>query len=93
EYPEGFHGAPASQALKRKLAVVAAAIDLQRAERAACISGQLAAHQPIPGERVVTIDGERFAISADAGRLFLDGTEVAFDSDWRLGDIQLDAEI
>ena len=93
EYPEGFHGAPASDALKRRLAVIAAAIDLQRAERAACISGQLAAHQPIPGERVVTIDGRRFEISADAGRLFLDGTQVAFDTDWRLGDMQLDAEV
>jgi propionyl-CoA carboxylase alpha chain len=66
EYPEGFHGAPASAELKRKLARIAATIDCERAERAACISGQLAANLAVQHERVVLIDGETFEIGADA---------------------------
>jgi propionyl-CoA carboxylase alpha chain len=69
EYPEGFHGAPASDALKRKLAVIAAAIDLQRAERAGDISGQLSAERNIGLDRVVLIDGERYELDQAAGEV------------------------
>jgi propionyl-CoA carboxylase alpha chain len=66
EYPEGFHGAPASAELKRKLAAAALAIDHERAIRAARISGQLNGPAQPSGERVVTVDGERFALSLES---------------------------
>jgi len=65
EYPEGFEGAPASPGLQRKLAAAAAAIDLERAGRAAQISGQLNGPAPASGARVVMVDGVRFELSVE----------------------------
>ncbi|MBX3564421.1 MAG: acetyl/propionyl/methylcrotonyl-CoA carboxylase subunit alpha [Sphingomonas sp.] len=93
EYPEGFHGAPASDALKRKLAAVAALVDLERSERAACISGQLADNIEVTGERVVLIDGEQIHVTDEAGELIVDGETMDLDSDWQLGDPLFVAEI
>lgn len=93
EYPEGFHGAPASTDLKRKLAAVAALVDLERAERAACISGQLADNIEIAGERVVLIDGEQIHVNDEDGELIVDGETMELDSDWQLGDALFVAEI
>ncbi|UYY59344.1 acetyl/propionyl/methylcrotonyl-CoA carboxylase subunit alpha [Sphingomonas sp. S2-65] len=66
EYPDGFAGAPASPALRRKLAAMAAVIDLERSHRGAQVSGQL--NGPVLGssERVVTVDGERFVLSVES---------------------------
>ncbi|TGX56260.1 acetyl/propionyl/methylcrotonyl-CoA carboxylase subunit alpha [Sphingomonas gei] len=66
EYPEGFAGAPASPELRRKLAAAAAVIDLERAGRAAQISGQLNGPVQPSGESVVTVDGERFALTIES---------------------------
>ena len=65
EYPEGFHGAPASDELKRKLAAIAVVADLERSARAADISGQLNGRLAGTTERVVLLDGERFEIIVD----------------------------
>ena len=62
EYPDGFHGAPASPDLLRKLAAVATAVDMDRATRAAEISGQLGGRVPDDAERVVMLGGDRFDI-------------------------------
>ncbi|MES2988962.1 MAG: acetyl/propionyl/methylcrotonyl-CoA carboxylase subunit alpha [Pseudomonadota bacterium] len=93
EYPEGFHGAPASDALKRKLAAVAALVDLERAERAACISGQLADNIALTGERVVLIQGEQIHVNDEDGELIVDGEAMDLDTDWQLGDPLFVAEI
>ena len=65
EYPEGFAGAPASPELLRKLAAVAAVVDLAQAARAAEISGQLNGSPHLSTERVIEIGGERFEILVD----------------------------
>ncbi|RYE03559.1 MAG: ATP-grasp domain-containing protein, partial [Sphingomonadales bacterium] len=93
EYPEGFHGAPASDALKRKLAAIGALADLERSERAACISGQLADTIEVAGERVVLIDGEQIHVNDEEGELIVDGEAMELDSDWQLGDPLFSAEI
>ncbi|RYD59883.1 MAG: acetyl/propionyl/methylcrotonyl-CoA carboxylase subunit alpha [Sphingomonadales bacterium] len=93
EYPEGFHGAPASDALKRKLAAIAALADLERSERAACISGQLADNIEVTGERVVLIDGDQIHVNDEDGELIVDGETMELDSDWQLGDPLFVAEI
>ncbi|KQT85794.1 acetyl/propionyl/methylcrotonyl-CoA carboxylase subunit alpha [Aurantimonas sp. Leaf443] len=62
EYPDGFSGAPASDALKRRLAMIAALADLERARRAATIDGQLGPARPLPRARVVEIGGLRLAL-------------------------------
>jgi propionyl-CoA carboxylase alpha chain len=90
EYPEGFEGAPASAALKRKLAAAAAVIDLERSQRAAAISGQL--NGPVPGssERVVTIDSERFhlVVESHEGERLVKGAgePMALVGNWRPGE-------
>jgi propionyl-CoA carboxylase alpha chain len=93
EYTEGFHGAPASPELKRKLAAVAALVDLERSERAACISGQLADNIEVASERVVLIDGEQIHVNDEEGELIVDGEAMELDSDWQLGDPLFVAEI
>jgi propionyl-CoA carboxylase alpha chain len=90
EYPEGFDGAPASKALKRKLAAVAAVIDRTRSMRAAQISGQLNGSIEAASERVVTIDGDRFELTVES----LGGVELVRGAGepmevvghWRLGE-------
>jgi propionyl-CoA carboxylase alpha chain len=92
EYPEGFHGAPASAALKRKLAALAAVIDLERAERAAGTSGQLNGRIDIGEERVVLIDGERFEVVVDED-VTVDGQPIAIDGEWEADNLILTATI
>lgn len=65
EYPDGFHGAPASTALLGKLAAVATLLDLDRATRSADISGQLGGPVAIDEARVVTIGDDRFEVRVD----------------------------
>ncbi|WP_448664801.1 biotin carboxylase N-terminal domain-containing protein [Sphingomonas sp. CJ20] len=92
EYPEGFHGAPASDALRRKLAVVAAVIDVERAERAAGISGQLGDAVAVSGRRVVLIDGARFDV--DVGEtVTVDGEAIEIDGEWGADNLILTAQI
>ncbi|MBC9032104.1 acetyl/propionyl/methylcrotonyl-CoA carboxylase subunit alpha [Sphingomonas sp. JC676] len=92
EYPEGFHGAPASAALKRKLAAVAATIDVERAERAAGISGQLADPIAVSEQRVVLIDGERFEVNIGE-TVSIDGQTVEIEGEWGPDNLILTARI
>ncbi|MFS2112166.1 biotin carboxylase N-terminal domain-containing protein [Sphingomonas sp. Sphisp140] len=92
EYPEGFHGAPASDALKRKLAALAAVIDIERAERAAATSGQLNGAVSVGDERVVLIDGDRFAVVVDE-EVTVDGQPMEIDGEWQADNLILTAMI
>ena len=91
EYPDGFHGAPASEALRRKLAAVAIVVDLEQSARARDVSGQLGAWVASSTERVVTIDGDRFEASVDGydGGLLVnlanDETPLDVIGQWRPG--------
>ncbi|MEP9360819.1 acetyl/propionyl/methylcrotonyl-CoA carboxylase subunit alpha [Sphingomonas sp. KR3-1] len=90
EYPEGFHGAPASAGLKRKLAALAAAIDLERAERAAATSGQLNGPVEVGEARVVLIDGERFEVVVDED-VTVEGEPIEIDGEWQADNLTLTA--
>ncbi|HZU51101.1 MAG TPA: biotin/lipoyl-containing protein, partial [Sphingomicrobium sp.] len=57
EYPGGFNGAPADEALVMDLAVLAGMVSVITDERAAKISGQLGGPLHFPCERSVRIDG------------------------------------
>ncbi|KQN25690.1 acetyl/propionyl-CoA carboxylase subuit alpha [Sphingomonas sp. Leaf33] len=78
EYPDGFQGAPASSELLRKLAAVATVVDMDRATRAADISGQLGGRVYDDAERVVTIGDDRFEIIVDG---YDGGLLVNYDPD------------
>ncbi|MBB4839119.1 propionyl-CoA carboxylase alpha chain [Sphingomonas kyeonggiensis] len=92
EYPEGFHGAPASDALKRKLAALAAVIDLERAERAAATSGQLNGPVDIGEERVVLIGSDRFAVVVGE-EVTVDGQPIEIDGEWQADNLILTAKV
>ncbi len=92
EYPEGFHGAPASDALKRKLAALATVIDIERAERAAATSGQLNGAVSVGDERVVLIDGQRFTVVVDE-EVTVDGQPIDIDGEWQADNLILAAMV
>ncbi|EIZ80441.1 propionyl-CoA carboxylase subunit alpha [Novosphingobium sp. Rr 2-17] len=93
EYPEGFHGAPASDGLKVKLAAVAAFVATARADRARRVEGQLGRALPPPSEWTVTIGGATFAVELDEDALTVDGQEVELELEYTPGDRFVEAEV
>ena len=64
EYPDGFIGAPPSDDLIRKLAAIAAILDVDRAMRAASIDGQLNGPPVLSSNRSVRIAGQTIVLAA-----------------------------
>ncbi len=91
EYPDGFAGVAPSEDDARKLAAVAAFIDLQVQRRNAQISGTLANHgRPVASDRVVTLAGFAFPfhVNETGDRIVVefDGVApLAVASDWLPG--------
>ncbi len=91
EYPEGFHGAPASEELSTDLAALAAIVELTVETRAALIDGHLG--DPVFPEavQVVRIGKRDFTVAIapyDGGNLaIVDGGEaIDVIGDWSPGD-------
>jgi propionyl-CoA carboxylase alpha chain len=91
EYPDGFQGAPASDALLHGLAAVAAMIARETADRAGGISGKLNGAPHASTEFVVriagrdlpvAIDGYEGGLSATIGEL---GRALLLEGHWRPG--------
>jgi propionyl-CoA carboxylase alpha chain len=90
EYPDGFHGAPASEKLADGIAAIAALIGLETDARAAEIDGQLNGGPDILAERVVRIAGRERHVSFDDGEAGLlatiDGERtLEIDGEWEPG--------
>ncbi|MEP9373439.1 acetyl/propionyl/methylcrotonyl-CoA carboxylase subunit alpha [Mesorhizobium sp. KR1-2] len=91
EYPDGFAGVAPSEDDARRLAVVAALIDLQVQRRNAQISGTLTNHErPVAADRVVTLAGFAFPVHVgqEANGIvaqFEGGASLAVASDWLPG--------
>jgi propionyl-CoA carboxylase alpha chain len=93
EYPEGFHGAATSDALKAKLAAVAGFIATARADRARQVDGQLAEHLQPPSEWSVKIAGQTFAVELGDEEVTVDGKAVDLVMEYAPGDKLVDAEV
>ena len=93
EYPDGFHGAPASPELQRSLAAIAGFIASARADRARRVDGQLGDRLDPPGKWSVTIDKTAFAVVVQADGVTVDGTELDLDLEYTPGDRMVHAEI
>ncbi|WP_242115704.1 acetyl-CoA carboxylase biotin carboxylase subunit [Sphingomonas lacusdianchii] len=65
EYPEGFHGAPADEALLRKLAAIAVVADIEQTHRASSINGQLGTRLYPSTRRIVIAGDHRYDICVD----------------------------
>ena len=98
EYPDGFHGAPASLATTTAMIACAAVTNAVRTERAQLIDGQLSGHGAVFGEDwVVDIDGAHVPVgvlaTGDAFELLIgagaddeQAREVRVTTDWRVGE-------
>ncbi|MEO7384765.1 MAG: acetyl-CoA carboxylase biotin carboxylase subunit, partial [Novosphingobium sp.] len=73
EYPDGFHGAPASDDLKRNLAAIAGFVATARADRARQVDGQLNGALEPPYAWNVTIGGSDFAVELGEDDITVDG--------------------
>jgi len=93
EYPEGFHGAAASDDLMHKIAAIAGFIATARADRARRIDGQLAEPLDPPGSWRVTIDSHAFDVELSEDGLFVDGEPVELAMEYAPGDKLVVAEM
>jgi propionyl-CoA carboxylase alpha chain len=97
EYPEGFHGAATSDAVKRLLAAVCAGNEFTLQSRARRISGQLDGDDGRDGvlrvttEWLVKLGDERFEVTLGDGHAMVDGVRVEGTCTWRPGMVQAEA--
>ena len=92
EYPEGFHGAPASDETIRTLAGVAAFAATAQADRARRTDGQLGDRLHPPADWVVRIDGKDHAVTVSPDALSVDGADLPVAIEYTPGDRVIVAE-
>jgi len=93
EYPEGFHGAPASPELIRTLAAVAAFAATAEADRARRIDGQLGKRLRPPSDWQVRIDGADHAVTVSTDGLLVDGEDLPIAIEYTPGDRMIEIQI
>jgi propionyl-CoA carboxylase alpha chain len=85
EWPEGFHGAPASEELLRAVAAIAAGIECTHRARAGQTSGKINGIPANTSDWVVKSGGRDFAVTLGEGRATVDGERVEGHCDWQPG--------
>ncbi|KEO91195.1 acetyl-CoA carboxylase [Erythrobacter longus] len=85
EYPEGFEGAPASEAHLRQLAALFAGAEFDTQVRAGKISGQLNGGGNPPSNWMVKIGSKSFDVMLEEGGATVDGHRLNGTWDWRVG--------
>ncbi len=93
EYPDGFHGAPASEALTRKLAAVAGFVATARADRSRQVDGQLADTLDPPYEWSIKFGGVSHTVELSPDEVLVDGRPVELSMEYTPGDRLVQAEV
>jgi propionyl-CoA carboxylase alpha chain len=93
EYPDGFQGAPASDALVRKLAVIAAFVATAEADRARQVDGQLGDTLDPPSSWQVKIDDRLHDVTLDGDDATIDGKAIELSMEYVPGDRLIEAEV
>ena len=93
EYPQGFHGAPASPELIRSLSAIAAFAATAEADRARRSDGQLGDRLQPPADWTVRIDGTDHNIELDEDEISVDGTPLDLAMEYTPGDRVVEAEV
>jgi propionyl-CoA carboxylase alpha chain len=93
EYPEGFHGAPASPDLLKSLAAIAAFAATAEADRARRIDGQLGKRLRPPSAWTVRIDGVDHDVSISTDGVTVDGANHEIALEYTPGDRVVHAEL
>ena len=92
EYPEGFHGAPASDELLAAIAGVAAFAATAHADRARRVDGQLGQRLHPPADWQVVVGKVAHDVSVSPDALIVDGEELDLGLEYTPGDTTVDAE-
>ncbi|WP_108791122.1 ATP-binding protein [Erythrobacter sp. Alg231-14] len=85
EYPDGFVGAPANDALMRQMAALFAGAEFTSQVRARQISGQLNSAENPPSDWMVKIGDRAFDVTLEEGGAEVDGENVRGTWDWEVG--------
>jgi propionyl-CoA carboxylase alpha chain len=93
EYPDGFHGAPASQELLGQLAGIAGFIACANADRARQVDGQLGDTLEPPAEWQVSISGAVHLVEVSEDELLVDGEPLDLSLEYTPSDRLVVAEI
>ncbi|MEO5493576.1 MAG: acetyl/propionyl/methylcrotonyl-CoA carboxylase subunit alpha [Sphingomonas sp.] len=93
EYPDGFHGAPASGDLLKSLAAIAAFAATAEADRARRIDGQLGKRLRPPSAWTVRIDGVDHDVSISTDGVTVDGESHEIALEYTPGDRVVHAEL
>jgi len=93
EYPEGFHGAAASDELLRGLAAIGGVIATADADRAGRIDQQLDGPLPPPGDWSVRIGDSEYLVALEEDAITVDGEPVEVSFDYTPGDVMVDLEL
>lgn len=93
EYPDGFHGAPPSDALKQQLAVMAAFAATAEADRARRVDGQLGDRLSPPSHWQVRIDDDIFDIVIDGNSVSINGLNVHLSCAYLPGNDMMQADV
>ena len=91
EYPDGFHGAPASSDLTRALAAIAAFVATAEADRARRIDGQLGQRLLPPADWVVRIGADDHAVELAEDEISVDGELLDLEIAYTPGDRMIEA--
>jgi propionyl-CoA carboxylase alpha chain len=93
EYPDGFQGAPASDALVRKLAVIAAFVATAEADRARQVDGQLGDTLDPPSSWQVKIGERHHVVTLDGDDATVDRKAIELSMEYVPGDRLIEAEV
>ena len=93
EYPDGFHGAPASPELLRALAAIAAFAATAEADRARRVDGQLGKRLQPPADWQVHVGGANHNVLISPNGITVDGEDLDIELEYTPGDRIVEAVI
>ncbi|MEP4059832.1 acetyl/propionyl/methylcrotonyl-CoA carboxylase subunit alpha [Parasphingorhabdus sp.] len=93
EYPDGFQGAPAADALLSNFAAVGAFAATAHADRARRVDNQLGKRLDPPSEWQVKIGDKIMAVSVSEEEITVDGAQVDLSAEYTPGDSLILAEV
>jgi propionyl-CoA carboxylase alpha chain len=93
EYPEGFHGAPASPELLRALAAIAAFAATAEADRARRVDGQLGKRLRPPADWQINVGGANHDVSISPDGIVVDGEDLDIELEYTPGDRIVEATL
>jgi propionyl-CoA carboxylase alpha chain len=93
EYPDGFHGSPASADLVRKLAVIAGFVATAEADRARQIDGQLGDTLDPPSSWQVKVNDSLHDVMLNGDDASVDGKPIELSMEYTPGDRLIEADV